>query len=111
MGQLGEASYVVFFDPGQTLRTFVDMKTIGADREGAYATYEVVPESDVKADSAYIAKENPLLTLPKLQNGRGPELGCEHPVTGDAHFTKHTLSSNALSLNLQQDLKSAEVFT
>jgi hypothetical protein len=85
------------------------MKTIGADREGAYAAYEVIPESDVKAKSAYIAKEDPLLTLPKLQNGRDPELGSEHPATGDAHFTKHTLSSNALGLNWQQDPKSAEV--
>ena len=110
VGQSGEANYVVFFDPSQTFRTFVDMKTIGADREGAYATYEVIPESDVKAKSAYIAKEDPLLTLPELQNGRDPAVGSGHPVTGDAHFTKHTLSNNALSLDWTQDPKSAEVF-
>ena len=86
------------------------MKTIGADKEKAYAAYEVVPESDVKAKSAYIAKEDPLLTLPKLQNGKDPAVGSEHPVAGDAHFTKHTLSSNALSLDWTQDPKSAEVF-
>ena len=75
------------------------MTTIGADREEAYSTCEVIPESDVKAKSAYIAKEDPLQTLPKRQNGRDPAVGSEHPVTGDAHFTKNTLSSNALNLH------------
>ena len=46
----------------------MNMQTIGADREGAYATHEVIPESDVMAKSAYIAKKDPLLTLPKLQS-------------------------------------------
>ena len=74
MGQLGEANYVVFVDPSQTLRTFVDMKTIGADRQGAYAAYEVIPESDVKAKSAYIAKEDPLLTYPSFRMEETPNL-------------------------------------
>ena len=74
MGQLGEANYVVLFDPSQTLRIFVDMKTTGADREGAYSTYEVIPESDVKAKSAYIAKEDPLLTLPNFRMEETPQL-------------------------------------
>ena len=90
--QLGEANFVIFYDPSQTLRTFVNMTTIGADKDGAYSTCEVIPEDDVKAKSAYIAKEDPLSTLPKLQNGRDPAVGSEHPTTGDAHFTKHTLS-------------------
>ena len=49
VGQLGESIFVIFFDPSQTLRTFVDMTTIGADKEGAYSTCEVIPEADVKA--------------------------------------------------------------
>ena len=43
VGQLGEANFVVFYDPNQTLRTFVDMTTIGADKDGAYSTCEVIP--------------------------------------------------------------------
>ena len=33
VGQLGEANFVIFFDPSQTLRTFVDVTTIGADKK------------------------------------------------------------------------------
>ena len=110
MGQLGEANYVVFFNPSQTVRTFVDTTTIGADKDGAYSTCEAIPEADVKAKSAYIAKEDLLLTLPKLQNRRDPAVGSEHPITGDAHFIKDTLSSNAFSLDWTKDPSSAEVF-
>ena len=111
VGQLGEANFVIFVDPSQTLRTFVDMTTIGADKEGAYSTCEVIPEADVKAKSAYVAKEDPLLTLPELHNGRHPALGREHYTTGDAPFTKHTLSSNALSLDWMKDENRLKVFT
>ena len=86
------------------------MTTIGADKDGAYSTCEVIPEADVKAKSAYIAKEDALFILPKLQNRRDPAVGDEHPITRDAHFTKHTLSSFALSLDWTKDPSSAEVF-
>ena len=110
VGQLGEANFVIFYDPSQTLRTSVDMATIGADKEGAYSTCEVIPEADVKAKSAYVAKEDPLLTLPKLHNERDPVLGKDHQTTGDAHFTKHAISSHAISLDWMTDKNSLNVF-
>ena len=110
VGQLGEANFVVFYDPNQTLRTFVDTTTICADKDGAYSTCEIIPEADVKAKSAYIAREAPLFILRKLQSGRDPAVGSERPITGDAHFTKHSLSSNALSLDWTRDPSSAKVF-
>ena len=110
MGQLGEVNFVIFFDPSQTPRTFVDVTTIGADKEQAFSSCDDIPEADVKAKSAYVAKEDPLLTLPKLHNERDPVPGKEHQTTGDAHFTKHTLSSHAISLDWITDKNSLNVF-
>ena len=38
VGQMGDANFGMFYDPCQTLRTFADVTTIGADKEGAYSS-------------------------------------------------------------------------
>ena len=43
VGQVGQANAVMQLDPCQTLRTVVDETTIGADKDGAYSTDNVIP--------------------------------------------------------------------
>ena len=68
---MGEANFVIFYDPSQTLRTFADVTTIGADKEGAYSSCNAIPEADVRSRSAVEAKEDPLLTLPQTPQRKG----------------------------------------
>ena len=86
------------------------MTAIGADKEGAHSSRDVIPEADAKSKPAYVAKEDPLLTVPKLHNERDPESGEENQTTGDAFFFKHTLSNRVISLDWMTDENSLNVF-
>ena len=83
----------------QTLRTFVDEPTIGADKDGAYSTDDVIPEIDIKAKSTFEAEEIFLMMLPTLEDKRNLGLGEEHQETGDAHSTRQTMTNGCISLD------------
>ena len=68
VGQMGQANFVMCFDPCKTLRTFVEVTTVGADKEGAYSSCDVIPEADVRSRSAVEAEEDPLSILHKFHN-------------------------------------------
>ena len=68
MGQVGQANSVIYLNLCQTPRTSVDETTIGADKDGAYSTDNVTPESDIQSKAAFEAKEDLLSMLPKLND-------------------------------------------
>ena len=58
----------MYFDPCQTLRIFFDETTIGADKEGAYSTDNVIPDVDFQSKSTFEATEDFHSIRPKLKN-------------------------------------------
>ena len=68
MGHVGQATFVIQFDSCQTLRTYLDGTTIGADKGEAYSTDHVFQERVMRATPTAEVEEDFLAMLPKLEN-------------------------------------------
>ena len=99
MGHVGQANFVIQFDSCQTLRTYVDGTTIGADKDEAYFTDNIIQEKDIRAKSTVEVEKDFLAILPKLENDRNHDPGEENQCTGDAHFTWQPLTNGCVSHN------------
>ena len=110
VGHVGQANFVMQFDPCQTPRTYDDETTMGADKDGAYSTDNVIQEIDIKAKSTVEVEEDFLMMLPKLENNRHPGPGEEHQPTGDAHFTCQTMRNRCICFNWLTDKTSSAIF-
>ena len=93
MGHVGQADFVIKQDSYQTLRTYVDGATIGADNDEAYSTDNVIHERDIRAKATAEVEEDFLAMLHKFKHHRNHGPGEENLCTGDAHFSWQTMTN------------------
>ena len=89
---MGQANFVTQYDADQTLRTYADCATVGADNDEAYSTDNIIQEGNIRAKPAADLDDYFLGMHPKLENGRNDGRGEEKLCTANVRFTGQTLT-------------------